>query len=153
MNKSRIISIALVFSVALNLLFIGAVVGRFMYGPPHRPMSSHLGWVLRDLDEEARNKIRPILENQARAIRPLRRKLRTAQKEFRKLLAQQSFDEVALEASLIHLRQSSAEYQSGMHHQMLMILKDLDPEQRRRVSRFLMRPRPDGRDHRPGKRD
>ena len=155
MNKTRIISISLVFSVALNLLFVGALVGRFMHGAPGRPMSSHLGWVLRDLDEEARDKIRPVLENQAETIRPLRREMWQAQKEFRNLLVEESFDEGALEESLSHLRHASEQYQSGMHHQMLMVLKDLEPEQRRRVARFLMRPRPEGRgrDHRPGKRE
>ncbi len=143
----------MVFSVALNLLFIGAMIGRFMHGAPPRPMSSHLGWVLRDLDEEARAKIRPVLEDQAKTIKPLRREMWKAQKEFRKLLVAESFDEAALEKSLKHLRHTSEEYQSGMHHQMLMVLKDLEPEQRHRISRFLMRPRPEGRNNRPGKRD
>jgi uncharacterized membrane protein len=153
MNKSRIISISLVFSVALNLLFVGAVVGRFMHGAPPRPMSSHLGGVLRDLDDEARDKIRPVLENQAETIRPLRREMRQAQKEFRKLLVEESFDEGALEESLSQLRHASEEYQSGMHHQMLLVLKDLEPEQRRRVARLLMRSRPEGKDRRPRKRE
>jgi Spy/CpxP family protein refolding chaperone len=116
-------------------------------------MSSHLGWVLHDLDEDARDKIRPVLENQAETIRPLRLEMRQAQKEFRKLLVQESFDESALEESLSQLRHASEEYQSGMHHQMLMVLKDLEPEQRRRVARFLMRPRPEGRNRRPSKRE
>jgi uncharacterized membrane protein len=146
------ISISLVLSVALNLLFIGVVAGRFMYGTP-RPMSPHLGWVLRDLDEEARDKLRPIIEDQARTIRPLRHEMREAQKEFRNLLVEDSFDENALQESLSHLRRASEEYQSGMHHQMLMVLKDLEPEQRRRVARFLMRPRPEGRNHRQGRRE
>ena len=153
MNKSRIISISLVISVALNLLFVGAVVGRFMHGDSQRPMSSHLGWVLRDLDEKARDRIRPVLEDQAETIRPLRREMWQAQKEFRKLLVAESFDENALQESLSHLRHASEEYQSGMHHQMLMVLKDLEPDQRRRVARFLMRPRPEGRDRRQGKRE
>ena len=153
MNKSRIIGISLVFSVALNLLFVGAVVGRFMHGAPPRPMSSHLGGVLRDLDDEARDKIRPVLENQAETIRPLRREMRQAQKEFRKLLVEESFDEGALEESLSQLRHASEEYQSGMHHQMLLVLKDLEPEQRRKVARFLMRQRTEGRDRKPRKRE
>jgi uncharacterized membrane protein len=153
MNKSRILSISIVLSVTLNLLFVGAVVGRFMQGAPSRPMSSHLGGVLRDLDDEARDKIRPVLENQAETIRPLRREMRQAQRQFRKLLVEESFDEGALEESLSQLRHASEQYQSGMHHQMLLVLKDLEPEQRRRVARLLMRSRPEGKDRRPRKRE
>jgi uncharacterized membrane protein len=153
MNKSRILSISLVLSVTLNLLFVGAVVGRFMQGAPSRPMSSHLGGVLRDLDDEARDKIRPVLENQAETIKPLRREMRQAQRQFRKLLVEESFDEGALEESLSQLRHASEQYQSGMHHQMLLVLKDLEPEQRRRVARLLMRSRSEGKDRRPRKRE
>jgi uncharacterized membrane protein len=124
-----------------------------MHGAPQRPMSSHLGGVLRDLDDEARDKIRPVLENQAETIRPLRREMWQAQKEFRKLLVEESFDEGALEESLSHLRRASEEYQSGMHHQMLLVLKDLEPDQRRRVARYLMRQRTEGREHRQHKRE
>lgn len=150
-NKIRIISIALVFSVALNLLFIGAVVGRFLHGPPQRP-GPHLDWVLRNMDEESRGNIRPILQEYAKTMRPLRHEMRQAQRQFRRLLAAESFDEAALEESLSQLQESSAAYQTGMHHQMLMLLKDLEPQQRRRVARFLMRPRPEGREHGPGKK-
>jgi Spy/CpxP family protein refolding chaperone len=124
-----------------------------MHGAPSRPMSSHLGGVLRDLDDEARDKIRPVLEKQAETIRPLRREMRQAQKEFRKLLVEESFDEGALEESLSQLRLASEQYQSGMHHQMLLVLKDLEPEQRRRAARLLMRSRPESKDRRPRKRE
>jgi Spy/CpxP family protein refolding chaperone len=124
-----------------------------MHGAPPRPMTSHLGGVLRDLDDEARDKIRPVLENQAETIRPLRREMWQAQKEFRKLLVEESFDEGALEESLSQLRHASEQYQSGMHHQMLLVLKDLEPEQRRRVARYLMRQRTEGREHRQRKRE
>jgi Spy/CpxP family protein refolding chaperone len=117
------------------------VTGTHLWG-----QATHLGGVLRDLDDDARDKIRPVLENQAETIKPLRREMWQAQKEFRKLLVEESFDEGALEESLSQLRHASEEYQTGMHHQMLLVLKDLEPEQRRRVARYLMRSRPEGRD-------
>ncbi len=153
MSKGSIIGIALVFSVALNLLVAGAIIGRTVFGANPRSVSHPpLGWVLRDLDEETRRKIRPGLEDQARIVAPLRDEMRAAQLEFYQLINKQEIDEAALGQSLRRLRKASGEFQSTLHEHMVFILKDLEPEQRRKVSRFLMH-HAERRQHRRGPRD
>lgn len=143
MSKVRIVGVALVFSVALNLLVVGAIIGRTLFGVgPGSHTPPPLGWVLRDLDKETRRKIRPGLDEQAKIVAPLREEMHLARLEFRKLLSEQEFDEAALEKSLDRLRKASGEYQFILHEHMVLILKDLEPEQRRKVSRFLMRHHP-----------
>lgn len=153
MSKGSIIGIALVFSVALNLLVVGAIIGRTVFGAnPRSPSHPPLGWVLRNLDEETRRKIRPGLEDQARIVAPLRDEMRAAQSEFYQLVNEKEIDEAALGQSLRRLRKASGEFQSTLHEHMVLILKDLEPEQRRKVSRFLMR-HAERRQHRRGPRD
>jgi uncharacterized membrane protein len=147
MNKRRLVGIAFVLSVSLNLLFVGAIIGRVMSGSHSRSMSPPLGWVMRNLDAETRKKIQPGLESQAKVVAPLREEMHAARREFAQLLNEQDLDEVALKKSLGRLRKASGEYQSLMHEHMVLVLKDIEPEQRGRVSRFLMR-NPGGRQHR-----
>ena len=144
MNRNRTIIIALVLSVSLNLLFVGAIIGRTMFRPHPGPL---LGWVLRDLDVETRKKIQPGLEDRAKVIAPLRKEMHEARLEFRRLLNEQELDETALRKSLARLRSASEGFQSTMHHHMVLILRDLEPDQRRKVSRFLMRQHPERRGH------
>jgi|TARA_B100001964_G_C14204740_1_gene587532 uncharacterized membrane protein len=145
MNKNRLIAMAFVLSVSLNLLFIGAIAGRHMSGPHPRDMAPPLGRVLRDLDEDTRNELQPRLEDHARIIAPLREEMNAARSEFRKLLSKKEIDEVALQKSLSRLHMASDDFQSTMLDQMVMILKDLEPEQRKKVSRFLIHFPEDGK--------
>ena len=138
MNKNRLIAIAFVLSVSLNLLFIGAIAGRHMSGPHPRDMAPPLGRALRGLDEDTRNELEPRLEDHARTIAPLYEEMNAARSEFRKLLSKKQIDEVALQKSLSRLHKASGDFQSTMLEQMVLILKDLEPEQRRKVSRFLI---------------
>ncbi|MCH7742062.1 MAG: periplasmic heavy metal sensor [Proteobacteria bacterium] len=147
MSKGRIIGVALVFSVSLNLLVVGAIIGRTMFGSHPRSFTPPpLGWVLRDLDADTRRKIRPGLEDRAKVVAPLRNEMHAARIEFSKLLGEKEFDEAALVKSLGRLRKASGEFQSTLHEHMVLILKDLAPEQRRKVARFLMRHHPQSRE-------
>jgi uncharacterized membrane protein len=140
MNKSRVINIVLVCSIALNLLIVGAIIGRVAFGPLMGPPP--LTWMMKDLDAETRNRIHTNFEDRAKVVEPMRREIRAAREEFKTLLKEDELDEEASLAALARLRQASAEYTVTLHEQMILMLKDLEPKQRLRVSRFLMRPHP-----------
>ena len=103
-------------------------------GPFHQP----LGWVAQSMDEADRDKIAPLLRENTRSNIRLLKEMRTARHEFNQLLMEEHVDETAIEESLHRLRNAASDYQSTVHRQMVVILKDLKPEQRRKVARYLM---------------
>lgn len=145
-TRSRVLMIALIFSVIINLVLIGGWIGRTVLASSHhRPMPDHLGWILRGLDEEERAALRPQLQEHAKKAFPLRREIRTAQKAFDEMAMQERVDKEALEAALTRLRAASEAYQVSTHEQLVNILARLEQEDRKRVITFLNRRRPDDR--------
>ncbi len=146
MNKGRIISIALVISISINMLFIGAVIGRVMMHRGPDGMRQPFGWAVRNLDPETRQRIRPQLRQFAMISRPMRNEMRAAREDFNQLLAAEEIDEATLGLALARIRDTTLRYQTSRHEQMIALLKEFKPEQRRQVARFLMRP-PHGASH------
>ena len=155
-GRSRLFNIILVCSLAINLLLVGGIIGRIVFGPPRPPMLNHLGWVVRTLDKNTRDELRPELEAHARKMMPLRRQMRSAQKEFESVLTQPTLDENRLDAALAQLRSASDTYQQSMHEEMVVILKKMTYEERKRFV-YLLHHRPDSRhqqsNHRPPAHD
>ena len=155
-GKSRLFNVILVCSLAINLLFVGGLVGRILMhpGPMPGPMPDHFGWMIRQLDNNKREELGPEFEARARRVVPLRREIREAQREFEAALLEPEMDVARIDAALNHLRSSSEAFQQEMHEQMLAIIKRLNPEERARVVKFLrhrggderFRGRPRGRD-------
>lgn len=136
-RRERWLLIALLVSLALNLLVAGAVVGRLLSGPPPGPMPRHLGWIVQGLDASTRAEIAPQLRDNLRAAGPLRRAMGDAQQDFLLALRTEPLDKAALAAALDDIQASSAAYQALMHAQMVEVLGQLDQAQRRQVVDYL----------------
>ena len=150
-GRRRLLIISLVCSLAINLLLVGGIIGRLAFGPPPPPMPMHLGWLVRSLDKDTREKLRPELLEHARKVRPLRHEMRNAQEQFEAAMASPTLDEKRLDASLTQLRDASDAYQQSMHEEMVSILKRMNPEERKRVVEFLQH-RGDRMHHGAGRR-
>jgi len=140
--------ISLIISLAINLLFIGALAGKLASRPHSGPMPRHLGWMLRDLDPSVRQQLRPQMQAHAEQVRPLRQALRQAQRKLRSVLATEPLDEDGLTAALSQLQKASSGLQLSMHQEMITLAKQLGPEQRTRIAHFLRSPER-GERHRP----
>jgi uncharacterized membrane protein len=139
-NKTHWLVLALLVSIGLNLLVAGMLAGRALWGGPAlAPMPLSLGWVIRDLDDETRTALRPRLIDHARQARPLRRDVHEAQREFNRLLQSEEVEQAELQNALNNLRQSADRYEKAMHDMMAEIIVGLEPDQRRRIARFLQR--------------
>jgi uncharacterized membrane protein len=153
--SSRWIKVTLVISLTVNLLFIGAILGRISSGVPlTRPFPPDLGWVLRNVEPDTRQSLRAQLREQAMTSRPMRRQLRESQQTVNRLLLDDPLDQQALADSMAELRKYSTESQEEMHRSLITIMSQLDLDQRKQVMRRLnhnwrdeMRHR--NRDHRP----
>ena len=136
-NNHKLLLIALISSLAINLLFIGAIVGRVLNGPPAGPFPNHLGWIVRDLDPAVRQTLAPELQAHAQKVRPVRQEMRLAQRAFHQALLADPLDDVALATALNDLEQTSSTYQALMHSEMLNIFRKLNPDERARAAKFL----------------
>ncbi len=145
MNKRRLVIVVLIVSLTINLLFVGALIGRWAWGPRTHPFEPHFGWLVRRLDEQTRADLKPVIKRQAEQLAPLRRDMREAQIRFNEALASDPLDEEALDAALGDLRENSTAIQAIMHEQMMTVVKRMDLEERQKLARFLRR-------HAPGER-
>ena len=86
MSERSVSHPVLLFSLAINLLLIGALAGEWVSGArrPPPPMQ----WATSDLDEATRARVRQILEEQRPAARTLRHDLRAIDQQL------QGFDQV-----------------------------------------------------------
>jgi uncharacterized membrane protein len=136
-GRRRTLVIVLICSIAINLLLIGGLVGHFATTPPGRPFPSHLGWIVRELDDDTRQKLWPLLKQNAEEARPLRRDLGLAQREFEKALQADPFDEEQVLLALDKLQKTARENQTRLHLQMIGVMKEMNPQDRAKALRFL----------------
>lgn len=138
----------LVCSLGINLLLVGGIIGRMMSGgPPPRPMPGHVGWIVRQLDDDRRQEVREDMMSHFRTTRPLRRDIGEAQRAFEAAVAADEFDRARTLEALARLREAQQTWQRSTHEQMVMLLERLDAEERARVAGYLARP---SRRMRPG---
>lgn len=142
-------------SIAVNLFLIGAFAANAMNRPGSVAAApAGLGWMVQDLEPELRQTLQPQLQSFGEDIRPLRGQMFRAQREVNRLLAEDQLDREAVLTAFEELRQTNMHYQRQSHEQIVILLAQLDPVQRKRALRFMsgrrnpMEGRPEGR--RPG---
>lgn len=136
-NKRHALLWTLAASLALNLFFVGAMGARMMNHRDRTSTPPSLGWILRDLEPEIQESLRPQLQQYGESLRPVRGQMFRAQRAVNHLLMQDPLDEEAILAAFEELRQISLRYQEMSHEQTLAVISQLAPEQRSRVFRFM----------------
>lgn len=137
-GRSRWMAILLACSLALNLLLLGAFLGRFLTERPYpRAFPPHMGWVLRGLPEEERQHLMPLLERHQQRAQSLQRELLDAQGEATRQLRSEQLIEEDLQDALVKLRAASNASQQAMHDTLAEVMQQLEPVQRKQVMRFM----------------
>jgi uncharacterized membrane protein len=138
--SDRWLKVTLLISVALNFLIIGAIAGFLISGAPDaRPFPPHLGWIVRHVDPQTRQTLKPLLMQYHRDSQDALQHMKRAQQQVNQLIVANPMDPMALSKSLEDLRSVSAESQTLMHRAMIDILGQLDSEQRQQVLHSLNR--------------
>ncbi|OFE11075.1 hypothetical protein PHACT_14515 [Pseudohongiella acticola] len=137
MTRKRAMLWVLLVSIALNLFFIGTIGARLLDRSDRESTPPSLGWILRGLEPQMQDSLRPQLQRYGESIRPMRGQMFRAQREVNRLLAQDPLDDEAIQVAFEELRQINLRYQRVSHEQTLAVLRQLAPEQRSRVLRFL----------------
>ncbi len=137
-GRSRWIAILLVCSLAVNLLLLGALLGRFFRERAYPgTFPPHIGWILRGLPEEERQNIRPVLREHQRRAELVLRALISAQEEASKQLRSEELVEHDLQDALAALRAASNASQQAMHDALAEVMQRLEPGQREQVMRSM----------------
>lgn len=107
-NTSRRLKYALIASLALNLLVVGAAAGMMLgfgkhgprFGGPGRGEDFGLMGLTRHLPDDRRKEIRKQLREDRDRLRPMVDDLRAARREAAEKLSAEPFDKAALEAAI-----------------------------------------------------
>ena len=129
-KKNRVVIILLICSLALNLLFIGGLIGRSVFGGPPGHLPNHMGWMLRNLSDEKRKELRPQLKERSGSLRTVRQEMRDARQRLSSAIMEEPLDEKALNLALKDLRSASNKFQVVTHENMSTILKEMKLEDR-----------------------
>ena len=138
-KKNRTIIFVLVFSLALNLLFVGGLIGRSVFVGPPKHLPNHMGWMLRNLSDEKRKELRPQLKERSGSLRTVRQEMRDARQRLSSAIMEEPLDEKALNLALKDLRSASNKFQVVTHENMSTILKEMKLEDREKALKFLSR--------------
>ena len=138
-KKNRVVIILLICSLALNLLFIGGLIGRSIFGGPPGHLPNHMGWMLRNLSDEKRKDLRPQLKERSGSLRTVRQEMRQARQRLSAAIREEPLDERALQLALKDLRSASNKFQVVTHENMSTILKEMSLEDREKALKFLSR--------------
>ena len=138
-KKNRVVIILLICSLALNLLFIGGLIGRSVFGGPPGHLPNHMGWMLRNLSDEKRKELRPQLKERSGSLRTVRQEMRDARQRLSSAIMEEPLDEKALNLALKGLRSASNKFQVVTHENMSTILKEMKLEDREKALKFLSR--------------
>lgn len=147
--RRRGMKIALVLSLALNLLVVGAVASAaWMYwrgggwaGGKHHAFTRAVNRLMEDLPEDRRAIARQILERHKTEIDPLRKQLREARRSAAAALEAETYDEARMREALTRLEAIRGELRGTLHELALSLVKHLDLEERQRFMRYMMRHR------------
>ncbi len=150
MTKNKFMILGLLVSLAINLFFIGGIAYRFSSFRTEqtgRPLPPNVGWIVRDLDEQRRGELDPILRQSFEEIGPIRQEMMNAQRQVNELMSAQPFDSNALSQAFSALRDANIRYQELSHEQTSQILGELSEQERQTALEFVQRRGPrDGRD-------
>lgn len=134
---SRRMKYVLIGSLALNLLFIGAVVGmgfkKHHHGPGGGPHFGLMG-LTRVLPEERRKEVEEILKKEYAAMRPAMEELHKARHEAADRLAAEPFDRAGLERAIAALSEKEQSLRSATLETFLTEAARLNADERKQLA-------------------
>jgi uncharacterized membrane protein len=155
-RASRRMRIALIASLAFNLLLIGAIGGSIWAFRHHAPwalsgVNAHLLGFTRTLPAERKFAIWQATREERRALRPLRKAVRAARAEARQALLAQPFDKQKLAAAQMRVLDAEVIARRASHQLFVAVADVLTPDERAAFARW--RPPPGWRSKRYERRD
>lgn len=143
----RRLRLALIASLALNALIIGAVGGAMLFARHghgwggHHSRSFGLFRFAHKLPEDRRDMIRSAIKDGRAKLKPLRKEVRSARTAARKILTEEPFEEAKLNAALDTVVAAGADYQRARMAIFADTAAKLTDEERQDLYEWLERHR------------
>ncbi len=151
MTRTRLLLLAFVVSLGLNLFFVGGIAYRINRIDEFsgRPLPPNVNWMVRDLSEARRAELQPFMQSSADEILPVRLRMFEAQRRANELMANPVYDAALLDEAFTELRNANLQYQEISHQHSVAVLNQLTESERRAAVELINRRGPrDGRDRR-----
>jgi uncharacterized membrane protein len=136
MHKQNLLLIALLCSLALNLLVAGVLIGRVGAEPPGE--APPMAWAARELEPEVQQLLRHRMREALPSVRPLREEMRSAGRELRRVLEADEFDPQAVRDALSRMRDVTNRYQLLVQENLIEMAADLPKDQRAALLRAAL---------------
>lgn len=153
MQSKRLLVIAVVISVALNLLLAGVILGRLAGpGPEMHRLDPMMGLrrLLSDLPDERAAALAPYYREYFSTLRPRFRELRSTQQDLRAAMLTEPLDREAVQSALAAFRQDLYNSQGAAHDAFVALAAELTLAERRQLVTFMSRRPPGGARPSPG---
>ena len=139
----------LIASLVVNLLLAGLIIGHMVRSDGGRELP--LAWAFKEVSPEIREKVRPIIQQQAGEILSERRALRRQERKLRRLLESETLTREELETALYDMRLRTNQFHEKLHEIGVDVLMSLNAADRAAAAPYLFRPPRQGRkgQHRP----
>ncbi|MBX9861568.1 MAG: periplasmic heavy metal sensor [Hyphomicrobium sp.] len=139
----RRLKYALIASLALNLLILGAVAGTMLGHRQHMPRGGPGGGedfgmmgLTRVLPDERRKEMRKLLREDRASLRPLMDDVRTARRAAADKLAAEPFDRAALDAAISSVAEKERTLRQTAVKAFLGHVETLKPDERAKLAEF-----------------
>lgn len=136
-RSARWLVAGLVISLAINLLLVGFLAGRWLQaaGPPPGHDPALLLWpAVKGLPAAEREALRPVLRKSLRESREHVRTIRRAQRSVQESLRSEPFVANELARALDELRRALNDSQAARHATLVKVATELSPDERRRLA-------------------
>lgn len=147
--KQQTTHIVLAISLGLNLLIVGAAIGFGLRERPGPRFPAHLSDSLETVAPEVRDQISAQVRRQRKEGRELHKQMRNEQRQLAKVILSEPFDPEAARGAFASTRQARDAVEKHMHEQMLLVLAELDQQQRAQLIRRILRPHEGGQPRPP----
>jgi uncharacterized membrane protein len=137
-GRWRWLWVVLIFSLALNLLFVGLVAGNWwMHGGPrnarYHVLTGAVEKLMQDLPDAKRKQAAELLEQHRQNVSTLRQQLRDTRKSAKDAVLTEPYDEEKVAAALSRFREIRTGQHQSMHTMMLGLMKNLSLEERKQL--------------------
>lgn len=116
-------------SLAVNLLVVGAIAGKFLAHRHGHFFHGHRAF-FKSLSEERRTELRNIMHEAREPVRPLWKKAREARKAVADAMRAEPYDEAELRKALTNLMEAEVAARSASEDMVLSIVTKLSAEER-----------------------
>ena len=142
-TRGRTLAVLLFTSLAINVLLVGGMVGRWGWHDGHRWSEGRHTvakyWLRWTLGDEVAPRVKAMWEAHREAMKPLRQRSRDAQRAIKTALAADPFDADGYARTLEESRRQSMVVRQRHHAFMIDLAGTLTPEQRQKMAEFASR--------------